>query len=105
MADRDEKGHFLKGHKIGGPGRPRRPVEEKFLDALTGAVSIEDWKTAVRALLEKAMGGDERAFAVLASYLIGKPTEYVAADLTSGGESLVRVVYVNKRSGAASHAE
>lgn len=92
MNGRDEKGRFVKGHKNsagnkGGTGRPRRSIEERYLKALSGSISISDWKEIVKKAVEQAKDGDKFARQWLADYLIGKPTQYVNADI-SGGLSL-----------------
>ena len=88
MPDRDEQGHFLKGHSLKSPGRKRRSTEERYLRSLTDAVSMDDWQAIIQKAIEQATGGDKDARTFLANYLIGKPTEYVAADVTSNGEGL-----------------
>ena len=93
MAERVEGGRFAPGNKVAqGHGRKRRATEEEYLNALNACVSIADWKKAVKAQLDKAMDGDEKAFCILANYLIGKPTEYVAADLTSDGKGFDELI-------------
>ncbi len=68
---RDEKGRFTPGNRYG-PGRPKLKVEREYLEALTGVVSIEDWKVIVRKAVADAKGGDDKARAWLAKYCLGK---------------------------------
>lgn len=83
---RDPKtGHFLPGNP-GGPGRGRRSKEEQYLRALTMRVSLEDWSEIIDKAVVDAKFGDDKARRWLSDYLIGKPTEYVQADVTSGGQ-------------------
>lgn len=69
-------------------GRPRREIEEKYLLVFRRAVKPKDWREVIDRALEQAKMGDKDARKFLAEYLVGKPTEYVAADLTSGGEKV-----------------
>jgi len=84
---RDENGRFAKGWK-GGPGRPRRQTEERYLCALVASIKADDWKAIVMQAIAQAREGDRYARQWLADYLIGKPTEYVNTDVTSGGNPL-----------------
>lgn len=81
----------MKGHP-GGPGRPRRTVEESYLQTLYQVVKREDWREIIQKAVEQAKQGDDRARRWLSEYLVGKPTEYVAADLTSGGQVINFVI-------------
>ncbi len=69
---RSPKGTFAKGHP-GGPGRPRRAVEDAYLVAISEACSPEKWKQIVERAVEEALGGDARAREWLAGCLVGKP--------------------------------
>ncbi|NLE76760.1 MAG: hypothetical protein GX605_08415 [Chloroflexi bacterium] len=85
---RDPKtGQFLPGNP-GGPGRGRRTAEERYLQALTRRVKLDDWRAIVDRAVADAKAGDDRARRWLSDYLIGKPTEYVQADVTTAGEPL-----------------
>lgn len=95
MLDRDEKGRLLPGNQLAkGKGRPRKPVEEKYLRVLSERVSPEVFARIVDRAAEQALEGDAKAREWLSWYLIGKPTDYVAADVTSAGEAVTfRVVW------------
>ena len=67
MSDRDDQGKFTKGNP-GGPGRPRRSVEQEYLDVLVSAISPDDWRTVVLKALELAQKGDPRAREFLAKH-------------------------------------
>jgi len=89
MPDRDEKGRLLPGNQLAkGKGRPRREVEEKYLKTLSAAVSLKDWRAIVERAVQQALDGDDKARAFLANYLIGRPTEYLNADVTSNNERM-----------------
>lgn len=89
---RDERGRFKKGHP-GGPGRPRRQTEEQRLAAFRRAVSQEDWSAIIRRAVEQAKDGDRHARQFLAGYLIGKPTEYVVADVQQRGDVVIHLEF------------
>lgn len=61
-------GRFAVGWR-GGPGRPRRQTELKYLQALADEVPIEAWRAIVRRAVEDATAGDHQARAFLAKYL------------------------------------
>jgi hypothetical protein len=91
VAGRDKNGRFTKGNKaaIGNKGgRPRRATEERYLIELTKVVTLKEWRVIIKKVAEKAKQGDMAAFRLLAEYVIGKPTQYIDADVTSGGEPL-----------------
>lgn len=74
MADpavyRDEKGLFKRG-TAGGPGRPRRTIEEDYLRTLSEAVPLEKWRQIVEMAVQHALEGDDRARTWLSKYLLG----------------------------------
>jgi hypothetical protein len=61
---------FVKGNP-GGPGRPKREVERRYLKALIGAVPIREWKEIVRRAVEDAKQGDGVARNWLSKHLCG----------------------------------
>lgn len=83
MDGRDAKGRFLPGHKpIGNKGgRPSRSKEERYLRAMSRAVSITDWIAATKAVLAEAMEGDVGAWKALAPYFIGLPVQRIEAEV------------------------
>lgn len=92
MAERDETGRFVKGHP-GGPGRPKKEREERFLEITLSTVTFTDWKDIINKAVVQAKHGDSQARKFLADYLIGPPvqrTELTGADGNSAIE--VRLV-------------
>ena len=73
---RDNQGRFSKGNP-GGPGRPRRAVEEDYLAALSDQLSIERWENIVSKAIQDAEDGDHRARDWIARYALG-PSPKVA---------------------------
>jgi hypothetical protein len=67
---RASNGRFMKGHP-GGPGRPRRAVEQEYLVTLNAAVTLEAWRQIVDRAVADALKGDGKARDFLAKYLIG----------------------------------
>ena len=73
---RDNQGRFSNGNP-GGPGRPRRAVEEDYLAALSDQLSIERWESIVSKAIEDAENGDHKARDWIARYALG-PSPKVA---------------------------
>ena len=77
MSERTQDGRFATGN-AGGPGRPRRAVEQDYLARLSDAVTLDDWESIVEVAVNQAMEGDEKARAWLAKYLLGeKPARLI----------------------------
>ena len=89
MAERDKAGRFVKGYK-GGPGRPARSKEEKYLTTLSKRCTIKEWEKIVDTAIARAKAGDPRARQWLSDYLLGRPQQFM--DITSGGERLPSVI-------------
>lgn len=68
--ERDAAGRFVNGHP-GGPGRPPREFERRFLDALRAMVTAEHWQSIVQRAIDDAQAGDRHARAWLADRLLG----------------------------------
>ncbi len=78
--DRDEKGHWLPGHKPsnkGRGGRPKRSVEEKYLKVLRAEIKVADWKEIIQRAVARAKAGDNVARQWLSDWLLGKPRQTV----------------------------
>lgn len=76
MAVRDPKtGRFIRGHTNISSGRPPRPTEAKYLQAMSEAVSLEDWRTATKKMLDLAKAGDVAAYKVIVPYFAGLPVQ------------------------------
>lgn len=88
MAERNEKGQFVKGEYKGGPGRPSRATEAEYLDALIEVTPLSAWKRIARKAVQQAERGDPRARQWLSDYIMGPPTQRL--DVTSKGESIVK---------------
>lgn len=63
---------FLPGNP-GGPGRPRRAIEERYLRKISSSVTMNEWKEIILMAVEQAKGGDATARRWLSEYLIGRP--------------------------------
>ena len=85
MATRDNQGRFTNGHP-GGPGRPPKSKEEKFLKTTLSAVSLRDWREIVQKAVEQAKRGNPAARKWLSDYLLGLPQQKL--DVTSLGEKI-----------------
>ena len=74
MPDRDEKGHFLPGHSIPGPGTPNHKQVAAFRQAVLTAVTPEDIEAVVKSLIEAAKAGEIPAIKELLDRTVGKVT-------------------------------
>ena len=96
MTDRDENGRFTNGNQAakgnkGGPGRPPKAREERFLEITLSKVTYKDWAEIVERAVTQAKRGDATARKFLADYLLGPPTQ--KHDIIS--DNVLRVEYVN----------
>ena len=73
MTERDANGRFVKGEYKGGPGRPKKKREERYLEITLNTVTFEKWKKIIEKAAEQAARGDKDARRFLAEYLLGKP--------------------------------
>ena len=74
MQKRDENGRFAKGNG-GGPGRPKKKTEERYLRRLSSRVTLAKWQKIVDRAIQDAEKGDARARQWLSDYLMGKPPQ------------------------------
>jgi hypothetical protein len=77
-ATRDEKGRFLPGHALAGPGRPPRSTEADYARVTVDSVSPDEWADIMELAKKDAMNKRspyvrQMARKWLAEYLIGKP--------------------------------
>lgn len=63
---------FAKGNP-GGPGRPKRKVEEQYLEVLRDGVPMTKWKKVVEKALEQAIAGDKAAREWIGKYVLPVP--------------------------------
>lgn len=70
---RKPDGTFAPGNP-GGPGRPRRAIEEDYLRTLSDACPVDTWRDICRKAVEAACDGDPAARAWLTRYLVGDKT-------------------------------
>lgn len=57
----------------------RQQRSDRYFRALCKIVTVEEFQKAAQAVLEVSQGGDHKAFKILASYVIGRPTIKVEA--------------------------
>ncbi|MFA6271401.1 MAG: hypothetical protein WC657_09445 [Candidatus Paceibacterota bacterium] len=104
MAERDDKGRFIKGNKAS-PGRAPKEREERYYEITLSAVTFEDWQAIIKKAAEQARRGDAVARKFLADYLIG--TAQQKLDVTTNGENInstAEVTGVNYRAAIANLA-
>ena len=81
---RDERGRFTAGNS-GGPGNPHAAQVGRLRSALLNAVTEDDMRDVVLALVARAKNGDVKAARALFDRVLGKPIE---ADLIARIEAL-----------------
>jgi len=81
---RDDRGRFTTGN-TGGPGNPYAQQVGRLRSALMSAVTEDDIRAVVEALVKKARKGDVTAARVLFDRVLGKPLE---ADILERIEAL-----------------
>jgi hypothetical protein len=74
MTERDENGKFKQGNS-GGPGRPKKEREERYLEITLTTVTFEKWSKIVAKACEQALRGDAVARKWLSDYLVGPPVQ------------------------------
>lgn len=74
MPERDENGRFVKGNS-GGPGNPFAARIGRLRSVLIDAVTEEDMRETIRAVVEAARGGDLAAAKLLFDRVLGPPVE------------------------------
>ena len=74
---RDDKGRFLKGAHGNPKGRPKKEVEDTYLQAFRDGVSPDDWNAIISRAVSDAKRGDRYARQFVADYLIG-PAKLIA---------------------------
>lgn len=92
---RDAQGRFV-ANNPGGPGRPLKKREEKYLERFKKAVTLKEFEKASKKLLEMALAGDIRAIRTLFEYAIGKPAAYVEANVTQTSLSADLMLVIEK---------
>ena len=73
---RDNKGRFAEGNP-GGPGRPRRRVEDDYLASLCDEIPLGLWREIVQRAANDARNGDHRAREWISRYLLPVPAQRV----------------------------
>lgn len=92
MQERDKNGRFVKGNG-GGPGRPKREREDRFMEITLSAVTYKDWREIVKKAVQQAGRGNPQARKFLADYLLGPPPQRHEVSGPDGGALLIE--YVN----------
>ena len=94
---RDARGRFAPGWK-GGPGRPRREVEDSYLKALCDTVAPGDIVEIAKRAVEDAKKGDSRARDWLSRYLLPETSGMAAGN--GGEQRFIVEIPAGVRSGA-----
>lgn len=89
MAERDDKGRFVKGVS-GNPGG--KPLDQtKYLKKLDTTMTLKEWRDIVVKAIEQAKRGDSRARQWLSDYLLGKPTQRQEITGAEGSEFVINL--------------
>ena len=88
--DRNANGTFAKGNK-GGPGNPYARKVALIRNQIIEAVSEDDLREIVQALIKKAKSGDIQAAKEILTRLIGKPVETPHSDQLDSNEAIIEL--------------
>lgn len=83
--ERGPDGRFLPGWS-GGPGRPTKRREERFIDLLDRGISDHDFMRILRTQVRAAIAGDEKAAALILKYCLPLPERKIEVSTGEGGE-------------------
>ena len=75
MAERDEKGKFVKGSSGNPRGRLPKEREEKYYEIMAGEATPDRWREIIRTAIRQAERGDAQARKWLSDYLMGPPVQ------------------------------
>jgi len=76
MVKRDEHGLWVKGSSSPNPtGRLPRATEDRYMAAMIGRVSLDDWIAIVAKAIDDAIAGKPSARKWLSDYLLGQPVQ------------------------------
>lgn len=81
MADRNEKGQFVKGNKAS-PGRPKKATEAEYLEAMGRGVPIDVFERASAKMGKLAETGDVQAYNAIKAHLAGLPVQTLKISTT-----------------------
>lgn len=87
---------FVKGGK-GGPGRPKREVEQDYLKAFKNVATPELWDAILDKAARQARAGDPAARKFLADYLVGIPAQKVYLSGDNGNPLQFQEVEIAER--------
>ena len=76
-----------KGFQVGnpgGPGRPKKEREARYLEITLNTVTYDDWQKVVKKALDQALLGDKDARKWLSEYLVGVPVQRIAPTTPDG---------------------
>ena len=87
MVGKDAKGRFTKGNQYGkksnGGGRKSKQVEQKYLDAIKSAVTVDDLVRIFDVGLARAKAGDIAWARLILDYTVGPPVKRIEADINT----------------------
>ena len=96
MAERDEKGRFLKGTTGNPTGRAPKEREERYYRVLIQKLTDEDWAEIVTKAIRQAKTGDAKAREWLSQYVIQPLAKRLEVAGPEGGPLQVTQVRIIK---------
>ncbi len=91
MVGREGNGRFKKGEWKGGPGRPKRTIEERYLAILSDECDPDDWRKICATTVSRAKAGDNVCRQWISDYLLGKPLQRQEITGAEGGALVVNI--------------
>lgn len=76
----------------GGPGRPKKAVEDKYLKSLFSVLKQDDWKDIVDMAIKQAKRGDHQARKWLSDYALGTPVQRIENTGEGGGPIVTQII-------------
>ena len=102
MSQDSKPWQFQPGGK-GGPGRPPKRKEEKYLEILLEVVTEDDFRAVITRMVKDAIRGWKSARRDLLEYVLGKPTQMVDVQLTD--TPMMRLIQKWREEDRAANAE
>ena len=76
----------------GGPGRPKKAIEERYVKSLYSVLKQSDWKEIVEKAIAQAKRGDHQARKWLSDYALGTPIQRIENTGADGGPIVTQVI-------------
>lgn len=94
VTERGPDGKFITGNG-GGPGRPPKEREERYLEIARSTVTFKQWAAIIKKAADQAERGNATARKFLADYLMGPPPQRLEHSGPDGGPVGHTITYIN----------